>query len=193
MFKPLSVISLILPLMSCQQQPTQGTLAGPVSGSASGASSFGADSGLHRCPQTLGTLAIDDGRRQYWWGPFVQATQITTIEPMVRLVMQQSNCFIITSMGNNELNSRMTAITDQQRNSGEVRAGSSQQKGQRIAADYFMEPAILFSNSNIGGIAGAAGSLLGSYGRAISAIGGAWQQSGTSVNPSYGFFMGQTR
>ena len=184
MIKRLSLVSLGLTLTCCQQQPSQGTLAGPVSGSVSGSTSFGADSGLTRCPETLGTLAIDDGREDYWWGPFVQATQITTIEPMVRLVVQQSNCFIITSIGNNSLNRRMNAITNEQRNSGEFRPGSSQQKGQRVAADYFMEPAILFSNSDIGGIAGAAGSLLGSYGRALSVLGGAYRQSGTSVTMS---------
>lgn len=131
-----------------------------VSGAAAGATS--ADAGdIERCDQTLGTLAIDDGRQAVWWGRFVSATNVTTIEPLLRLAVQQSNCFVITSIGNQRLNERMSQITEQQRESGEFRSGSNQQAGQRVAADYFVEPAIIIDDDSVGALGGVAGTLLG--------------------------------
>jgi hypothetical protein len=138
-----------------------GTSPTASKGGAGGATSVGADASLERCDAPLGTLAVDDGRGKEWYASFGQATQVTTIEPLLRLAVQQSNCFVITSIGNNRTESRLSAITDKQRSSGEFRAGSQQQKGQRVAADYFLEPAIIIDNAATGQIAGALGGLLG--------------------------------
>lgn len=132
-----------------------------VTGSAAGGTSAGADSNLERCSAPLGTLAVDDGRGKEWYASFGRATKVTTIEPLLRLAVQQSNCFVITSIGNNRTESKISAITDKQRNSGEFRAGSNQQKGQRVAADYLMEPSIIIDNSSTGKLAGSLGGLLG--------------------------------
>ena len=102
-----------------------------------------------------------------------------TIEPLIRLAVQQSNCFVITSIGNERLDNKMSAITDKQRNSGEYRAGSKQQKGQRVAADYFMEPSIIVDQSPTGRLAGAlGGALLGGRGGQVV---GAGMESKVSV------------
>ena len=132
-----------------------------VKGAAAGGTSVGADSSLERCAAPLGTLAVDDGRGKEWYASFGAATQVTTIEPLLRLAVQQSNCFVITSIGNNRTESKLSGITDKQRNSGEFRAGSKQQKGQRVAADYYMEPAIIIDNDSTGKLAGSLGGLLG--------------------------------
>ena len=132
-----------------------------VKGAAAGGTSVGADSSLERCSAPLGTLAVDDGRGKEWYASFGAATQVTTIEPLLRLAVQQSNCFVITSIGNNRTESKLSGITDKQRNSGEFRAGSKQQKGQRVAADYYMEPAIIIDNDSTGKLAGSLGGLLG--------------------------------
>src|SRR5690606_7124457 len=110
----------------------------------------------------LGTIAVDDGRNKEWFASFGAATKVTSIEPLLRLAVQQSNCFVITAIGNNRTDSRISAITNKQRNSGEFRAGSKQHKGQRVAADYFLEPAIIIDNDSTGQLAGALGGLLGS-------------------------------
>ena len=81
--------------------------------------------------------------------------------------MQQSNCFVITSVGNNRTESKLSNITDKQRNSGEFRAGSRQQKGQRVAADYYMEPAIIIDNDSTGQLAAGVGSLFGGVGALV--------------------------
>ena len=133
-----------------------------ASGSAGGSASVGADSTLERCASTLGTIAIDDGRRADWYGQFGSATKVTTIEPLLRLAIQQSNCFVITSIGNQKTDARMMRITQMQRNSGEYRAGSKQQKGQRVAADYFLEPSIIINDSAVGGVAASLGGLINS-------------------------------
>ena len=45
---------------------SQGTGGGPVTGAAAGGASVGAVEGLQRCSEPHGTLALDDGRNQYW-------------------------------------------------------------------------------------------------------------------------------
>lgn len=148
-----------------------GTSSTAATGGAAGSTSAGANPSLERCPEPLGTLAVDDGREKEWYGSFGAATNITTIEPLIRLAVQQSNCFVITSIGNNRTESKLSAITDKQRNSGEFRAGSRQQKGQRVAADYYLEPAIIIDNESTGAIAGAIGGLFNSgFGRLAASV-----------------------
>ena len=158
-----------------------GTAPTAATGAAGGATSVNANASLERCDAPLGTLAVDDGRGKEWYASFGAATKITTIEPPIRLAVQQSNCFVITSVGNNRLDSRMSAITDKQRNSGEFRAGSNQQKGQRVAADYYMEPSIIIDNSATGQLAAGVGGLFGNVG---SLIGGAMQSKASVVTLS---------
>ncbi|WP_418647696.1 hypothetical protein ACNQFN_00590 [Thauera butanivorans] len=162
-------------LVSTGNSPTAAT------GAAAGGTSVNANANLERCDEPLGTLAVDDGRGKEWYASFGAATNITTIEPLIRLAVQQSNCFVITSIGNNRTESRLSAITDKQRNSGEFRAGSKQQKGQRVAADYFMEPAIIIDNDATGQMAAGVGGLLG---RAGAIIGGAMQSKVSVVTLS---------
>lgn len=138
-----------------------GTSATASKGGAAGGTSVGADANLQRCSAPLGTLAVDDGRGKQWYASFGQATKVTSIEPLLRLAVQQSNCFVITSVGNNRTESRLSEITDKQRNSGEFRAGSQQQKGQRVAADYFLEPSIIIDNDSTGKLGAALGGLIG--------------------------------
>ena len=158
-----------------------GTAPMAATGAAGGATSVNANSSLERCDAPLGTLAVDDGRGKEWYASFGAATKITTIEPLIRLAVQQSNCFVITSVGNNRLDGRMSAITDKQRNSGEFRAGSQQQKGQRVAADYYLEPAIIIDNESTGQVVGALGGLLGGRNRNLAAIAGGLESKASVV------------
>jgi hypothetical protein len=162
-------------------QITAGNAPTAVQGGAAGGTSAGANSSLERCAAPLGTLAVDDGRGKDWYASFGAATQITSIEPLLRLAVQQSNCFVITSIGNNRMESKISTITDKQRNSGEFRAGSQQQKGQRVAADYFLDPAIIIDNESTGKIAGALGGLLG---RGMGAVAGSLESKASVVTLS---------
>lgn len=182
----LAPLSLALLLAGCVT-PGDGLVssgsrtATAVSGSAAGANSENANSNLERCAAPLGTLAVDDGRGKEWWGTFGRETNVTTIEPLLRLAVQQSNCFVITSIGNNRTESRLSNITDKQRNSGEFREGSRQQKGQRVAADYYLEPSIIIDNDSVGQLAGSLGGLLGQRNRNLGVLAGALESKSSVV------------
>lgn len=173
-------VSLVVLLSGCATggMVKSGTPGTAISGSAAGGTSVDADSSLERCDKTLGTLAIDDGRGKDWYYKFGRATKITTIEPLLRLAVQQSNCFVITSIGNTRTDSRLSSITNKQRDSGEYRAGSNQQKGQRVAADYFLEPSIVIDDSPMGKIQGAVGGFLGG---ALGAVTGSLESKSSVV------------
>ena len=160
---------------------TSGSSPTAATGAAAGGTSVGANSSLERCASPLGTLAVDDGRGKEWYASFGAATQVTTIEPLIRLAVAQSNCFVITSVGNNRTESKISGITDKQRNSGEFRAGSQQQKGQRVAADYYLEPAIIIDNESTGQVVGALGGLLGSRNRNLGALAGGLESKASVV------------
>lgn len=160
---------------------TTGSSPTAATGAAAGGTSVGANASLERCAAPLGTLAVDDGRDKEWWGSFGAATQVTSIEPLIRLAVAQSNCFVITAIGNNRTESKISAITDKQRNSGEFRAGSNQQKGQRVAADYYLEPAIIIDNDSVGGLAGTVGGLLGARNRNLAVIAGGLESKASVV------------
>ena len=160
---------------------TTGSSPTATTGAAAGGTSVGANETLERCASPLGTLAVDDGRGKEWYASFGAATQVTTIEPLIRLAVAQSNCFVITSIGNNRTESKISGITDKQRNSGEFRAGSQQQKGQRVAADYYLEPAIIIDNESTGQVVGALGGLLGSRNRNLGALAGGLESKASVV------------
>nr|WP_235837875.1 penicillin-binding protein activator LpoB [Chitinasiproducens palmae] len=160
---------------------SKGTSGTDSTGAAAGSTSVNANTGLERCDAPLGTLAVDDGRGKEWFTSFGAATKVTTIEPLLRLSVQQSNCFVITSIGNNRTESKLSAITDKQRNSGEFRAGSRQQKGQRVAADYYLEPSIVIDNDSTGKVVGGLGSLLGST---VGALAGSLESKASVVTLS---------
>jgi Curli production assembly/transport component CsgG len=84
---------------------------------------------------------------------------------LIRLMIQQSNCFIVVERGagmQNLMQERQLA------SAGEARQGSNMGGGQMVAADFVMTPAVVFSESNAGGVGGAAGGLLGGKFAAIA-------------------------
>jgi len=165
-YLPVVALALSGCLTTTGSSPTAST------GAAGGSTAVGAPSNLERCDDPLGTLAVDDGREASWWSPFSRATQVTSIEPLLRLSIQQSNCFVLVASGNTRTSARMDRIRDKQRDSGNYRAGSNQHKGQQVAADYYMEPSIFLSGSPTGGvgasIGGRIGQTLGRVGSAVS-------------------------
>ncbi len=178
-FKCAVAATLAASLAACGGMVTPGGENAGVTGAAAGGTSAGADSTLQRCTSPLGTIAVDDGRNADWWGQFGSATKVTSIDPLLRLAVQQSNCFVITSIGNQKSDARLSRITDLQRNTGEYRAGSKQQKGQRVAADYYMEPQIVINDSPVGGIGSMIGGLIGSS--AVARVAGSLQTKSSVV------------
>jgi hypothetical protein len=146
--------------------PTLGGNKGVVSGAAGGETADGNNSGLEKCPETLGTMAIEEDTNAPWYYQ-LRDHQLGSTIPVLRLMIQQSNCFVIVERGkslNNMMREREFARGD------ESRAGSNFQKGQMVAADYTMSPAIQFSGKTGGG-SGMAGSFSGKLGL-LGALGG---------------------
>ena len=126
---------------------------------------------LEKCQESLGTLAVVEDRNASWWRT-MQQYQIQSTVPLLRMLVQQSNCFVVVERG------QAMNVMMQERNldrSGETREGSNFGKGQMVAADYAMNPTITFSSRDSGGIGAALGGLtsqLGSWGRAAGAVAG---------------------
>lgn len=137
-----------------------------VSGSAGGANSSGADSQLESCSEPLGTLAVHEDQNSTWWHSYYRRyPTLGSTTPILRLMAQQSNCFVVVERGK-----AMKEVMGEREleTAGETREGSNFGKGQMVAADYTMSPEIQVSEET----GGAAGGLLGKLGGAGSAIGG---------------------
>ena len=135
---------------------------GPVTGSAGGAATENKNSSLEHCDATLGTLGVVEDQNASWFQELRNYKLGSTI-PVIRLMIQQSNCFVIVERGN-AMQSLNTERALQQ--SGEMRGGSNFGKGQMVAADYTMSPSIQFSQ-NTGGVGGG----LGGFSPALGVLG----------------------
>ena len=138
-----------------------GTVA---TGAAGGASADNANSQLEKCGESLGTLAVVEDQTAPWYYQLSQYKLGTTV-PVLRMMIQQSNCFVVVERGR-AMNNMMQERSLEQ--SGEMRQGSNFGKGQMVAADYTMNPSIQFSQK---GTSGASG-ILGGFGL-LGAVAGA--------------------
>jgi len=160
---------------------TTGTGSTAITGAAGGGASVEASAQLERCPEPLGTLAVDDGGTlSIDEGREIRANsdKVMTVEPLIRLAAQQSNCFVITSAGNTRTDNRLQRLTNIQRDSGEYRANSKQHKGQRVAVDYFLEPSVVINNESTSKVAGG---IVGLLNPSLGTAAGAMMESKVSV------------
>jgi len=132
-----------------------------VSGGTGGANSEDASSALERCDRALGTVAIDEDTSSPWFNRMGRYGVNSTV-PILRLMAQQSNCFIVVERSRAGLKhiERERALMD----SGELRESSNFGKGQLVAADYTIIPSLVFSDSDTGGAGAILGGLLGPVG-----------------------------
>jgi Curli production assembly/transport component CsgG len=136
-------------------QPKLGGADTTASGSAGGSSSQGANSALEKCDSPLGTVALVEETSADWYRLFTTQYQLGSTVPVLRLMIQQSNCFIVVERG------RAMAAMERERAisaSGQGRAGSNMGGGQIVAADYSMTPEVLVSAR---GTSGGGGGLAG--------------------------------
>lgn len=119
---------------------------------------------IPRCQRNLGTVAIVEPDNQWW-----RELSLGSPEAIMRVFVQQSGCFTLVNRGRSMQSRAMErAMADQ----GELQQGSNLGRGQVKAADYFLQPDIVTTNSNSGGggVAGALGGLLG--GRVLGGLAG---------------------
>ena len=147
--------------------PTLGDNKGTVSGAAGGTAAQGQNTSLEKCTDTLGTMALQEDINAPWYTQLRQYNLGSTV-PVLRLMIQQSNCFVIVERG-----AGLQAM-ERERNlmrGDEGRAGSNMGGGQMVAADYLMRPSIQFSGKTGGGGGGLGGLLPGALGAVAGNVG----------------------
>ncbi|MES9834290.1 MAG: CsgG/HfaB family protein [Candidatus Thiodiazotropha sp. DIVDIV] len=156
-------VAALIGLSGCGgSMPTLGGSSGnTVTGAAGGETSAGENSALESCEETLGTLAVVEDQAAPWWHTYRRRyPTLGTTVPVLRMMIQQSNCFVVVERGK-AMNNMMQERALMQ--SGEMRQGSNFGKGQMVAADYTMNPSIQFSEKGTGGLGATVGGLLGNY------------------------------
>lgn len=135
-----------------------------ATGSAGGANAQNANSQLESCSTPVGTMAVEEDDGAYWFRTMSQYGVRSTV-PIIRLLAQQSNCFVVVERSRRGL--KHIKREREFENSGELRNQSNFGKGQLVAADYTIIPSLVFSEKNSGGLGGALGGVLGSVGAAV--------------------------
>lgn len=142
-----------------------GSSGNTITGAAGGANTENTNNALEKCDAPLGTLALFEDRSLPWWGDYRgRYPDLGSTEPVIRTMIQQSNCFVVVERG-----AAMDAMNRERQlmQSGQLRAGSNIGGGQMVTADYTVSPSIQFSAKGTGGLSAVAGGLFGSIGSAI--------------------------
>jgi hypothetical protein len=163
----MSLVAAAVALAGCEATaPKMGSDSAKTTatGSAGGASAQNVNAKLGRCDRPAGTIALVEDQSLDWYRAYVERYRLSSTTPVLRLLIQQSNCFIVVERG------RAMANMQQERalqNSGELRNNSNFGKGQMVSADYSLTPEVLISARGTSGLGGA----LGGLGRTAGIIG----------------------
>lgn len=136
-----------------------------VKGSAGPDGAKNASSQLEKCDKPYGTLAVAEP--QDYVGQALLQYGLPSPVGLIRMMIQQSNCFIVVERGQgmqNMMQERALA------GGGELRGGSNVGGGQMVAADFILTPAVVFSENNAGGVGAGLGGLFGGGGRLLGAV-----------------------
>src|SRR5438874_5106504 len=111
-----------------------------IQGSTGPSGAQGAASDLERCDKPMGAMAVVEP--QDYVGRALARYQLGSPVGLIRLMIQQSNCFIVVERGlgmKNLMQERALGDT------GQLRQGSNVGGGQMVTADYVLTPAVAFS------------------------------------------------
>jgi curli biogenesis system outer membrane secretion channel CsgG len=135
-----------------------------ATGAAGGAVAEDAGANLERCTMPFGTVAIVEDSTAPWYRQFTDTYNLGSTVPALRLLVQQSNCFVIVERGK-----AFQAIERERalQRSGDLRQNSNVGPGQLVAADYSISPEVLISAR---GTSGAGGALRGLAGRGTAGL-----------------------
>ena len=158
----LAIVLLAPWAASAQELGKGGSMA---SGGAGPGGASNANSQLERCDGPKGTLAVVEPQSHVIGN--LQRYGLGSPTGVLRMLVQQSNCFQVVERGaamGNMMQERALA------QSGELQQGSNVGKGQMAAADFIVNPNVVFTENNAGGMGGTLGGLIG--GRAGALVGG---------------------
>ena len=132
-----------------------------------GASGPAGDAGqAEKCDAPKGTLAVVEPQDAVLQALLRMGLQSPT--GMIRLIVQQSNCFQIVERGaafQNLMQERALAT------GGQLQGGQNVGQGQMVAADFVVTPSVVFSNPNAGGVGGGLASFGGAFGGKLGVLG----------------------
>jgi hypothetical protein len=144
-------------------KPKQGQGGSVVQGGAGTSGSQG-DTGLEHCDKPMGAVAVHEVQDEML--TYLRRYSLQSPIPLIRLMIQQSNCFIVVERG---VGMQNMAQERQLAASGQSRAGSNVGGGQMVAADFVLTPGVVFSEGNAGGVGAGVGNY---FGRTAGAIAG---------------------
>jgi curli biogenesis system outer membrane secretion channel CsgG len=146
-----------------------------VTGGAGPDGAQGASAQLEKCDKPYGTLAVSEP--QDYVGRALSGIGLTSPVPLIRMIIQQSNCFMVVERGRGMQNLMQERDLAQ---SGQLRRNANMGGGQMMTADYVLTPDVAISNKDAGGIGGALGGLFG-VGGALLAAGLKFKEAQTSM------------
>lgn len=142
-------------LLSACRQTELGEGGSKVSGSAGPAGAVGAAPELLTCPEPIATVALSESPHGYT--VLSQYQLPPTPLPLIRVMMQQSNCFRVVDRA---AGLRGTIREQELKDQGILKAETVVRKGEGIGARYTLTPSLTFSEKNAGGgIAGLLGQI----------------------------------
>jgi curli biogenesis system outer membrane secretion channel CsgG len=149
-----------------------------ATGAAAGSTSAGANSQLERCDRPLGTMALLEDQQASWYAVLTQQYKLTSTVPLLRLLVQQSNCFVVVERGRGFAGMQTERALEQ---AGELRKRSNYGKGQMVSADYGLTPTVIFSENDTGGMAGGLGGLSRNAGILGAVVGSMKQREASTM------------
>lgn len=154
-------------LTGCASQVRLGEGASPVQGSAGAAGAR--SSNLAACTTPIGTAALIEPDARV--SSLLSRVGLGSPLPLLRLMMQQSNCFQVVDRG-----AAMASLEQEDRlaRDGMLDRNSQTARGRMVAVQYLITPEIVFSEPNAGGAGagGIAGGRLGALGAIVGAVAG---------------------
>jgi hypothetical protein len=165
----LAVLALVVSAASFAQGVTgmkQGKGGSVVQGAA-GTQGSTDSGGVEKCDKPMGAMAVVEP--QDFVLQSLNSYGLQSPSGLLRLMIQQSNCFIVVERGIGMQNAMQERELAQ---SGELRSGSNMGKGQMVTADFIMTPSVVFSEGNAGGVGGLVGGLIGSRNPLVGVLAG---------------------
>ncbi len=142
------------------QQTKLGGGSTMVTGSSGAAGAQGAAPQLTHCAAPIGTAALIEQDN-----PMLAQAGLTSPIPLLRIMMQQSNCFRVVDRGQaTQAMQRERAMAA----GGDLQKGSDLGAGQMKAADFLITPNVVFKDANAGGGGAGLGALIPGIGGVIA-------------------------
>jgi len=147
-------------------EPKQGQGGSTVKGAAGTDGAVG-ENGLAHCETPMGAMAVVEPQHEVLVA--LSRYQLSSPVGLIRLMIQQSNCFVVVERGvamQNLAQERTLAAN------GQLRESSNVGGGQMVAADFVLTPSVAFAENNAGAVGGAVGGLLGHKAAVASSVAG---------------------